>query len=448
MPEESTVHKPATPILPPRNLNEPKVQPPTLPPRNAPIPVVQPPVLPPRPNTKENGSPQEYEAPKPSPSSNVKHLTPQMPIDDEVYDDVVTAEIIDEMEETYDDVEAVRPPPQQGKNLTKKISSEELYEDMTQEEQQKIQQQSIELIEEEEYSDMTLGENGEITEDFYDDVDTPPPPRPPPPQSSAPKKVTSPLVTKTITSAEVKPPPTATTKQKSIDSPSHKTTPPLKKAATLPSRPVSGGPKRLNTTGKVAQMSKMFGQSEDSQDSKKTAGSSKKGNHSGSLSYKSPGKSTFSNNHCVLENGILTFYSGPTDKLSHYRLSLRDAGLKVPPSDGQGTKNVFQILKGTNTHEFSTSSKEEFCGWMGVLVTAVQRVCPEKGGLYYAVTDHNGNSNGGVSFKNGAVIWVIQKDTPTEWTGIVGTSDTSFTSAVGTFPNTAVEAIVSEDVYI
>ena len=367
--------------------------------------------------------------------------------EEEIYDDVIAP-----LEETYDDVEVLtRPPPK--KPLPKVISSEELYEDMVPE--------GLELDEGEEYSDMTVGPGGqpvEEDEELYDDVAAPPPPRPAPPKTT---------VVKTTPSSLVKPPPPKVTtpsstppiiaRRKSIEgsatppaSPSPSTT--VKKGSTLPNRPASSGTKRLNSTGKVAQMSKMFGQpgSGGTSPPDKPKGY-KKAIHSGPLMYKSPGKPSYANNHCVLDNGILIFYNSPSDKLSHYRLSLKDATLRLGSPEGQGSKFTFQVLKGTppsnTTHSFYANTREEYINWMGAVVTSVQKVCPEKEDLYHAPKDHQG-AGGDISFQKDAVLWVILRDTPTIWTGVVGTSECSYTGTVGSFPRGMVEQLSSEDVYI
>ena len=460
---------PPIPSLPPqRGSNNPMVQPPSLPPRN--MPVLQPPILPPRINKSESLV-QDYEAPKPSPPTNRKTSLPQE-FDEELYDDVMTMGQ-DDVEETYDDIESVAIK----KPLPTEDSPEELYEDMVPEEAD-----TLELQEDEEYSDMTLTAGNELNddnEDFYDDVNVPPP-QPAPPR---PPKATATTKTTTISSASVRPPPMVTSpttvkqttpatvkqttpttvkqttpatvkqtmpttiKQRSVED--SKVTPSsLKKSSTLPGRPTSGGAKRMNTKGKVAQMSKMFGQSEDGSEEKQKGSGYKKSAYSGTLMYKSPGKASYSSNHCVLDNNILIFYTQPNDKLSHYRLSLRDAGLKLSTPDGHGAKYTFQILKGTNVHNFSLTSKEDFIGWMAVLVTASQRACPDKDDLYHAIRDHHGNGNGEISFKKDDIIWVIQRDSPTVWNGIVGSSETTFTSTAGSFPKEAIEPLTSEDVYI
>ena len=196
-------------------------------------------------------------------------------------------------------------------------------------------------------------------------------------------------------------------------------------------------------------MSKKFGQSEEQQDTNKKI-TNKKSNHCGTLMYKSPGKPSYNSNYCVIENNIIIFYTTPTDKLSHYRLSLRDAGLKLGIPDGHGAKYTFEILKGTVVHSFSFTSKEDFINWMGALAVATQRACPDKEDLFHAVKDHHGNGNGEISFKKDDIIWVIQRDSPTVWNGIVGSSESTFTNRVGWFPNdnSIIEPLVSEAVYI
>ena len=431
---------PALPSAPP-----PKFQPPSLPPRN--VPPVQAPVLPPRPT--KNTAPLDYEAPAPSPPSARKQ-TPA-PIDDDVYDDVVVTDKQEQdLEETYDDIVSVTQPKKQ---LTDQVSSGDLYEDMTPDSSYVQMERHNEI--DEEYTEMTLsGSTEPIDEDVYDDVAVAPP-RPPPP-SSSPGKTLSPAH-KTTTPVRSSSPGTTKSpvRQSSIPTVSNvKNIPP--KSSTLPKMsspgaghlPSSSAPKKLSTSGKVATLSKMFGtQPGESSPPSQIKKGNKKGNHSGTLLYKSPGKQAFSSEWCVLDGYTLIFYNGPNDKLSHYRLNLRDVVLMIGSPDGKGSVFAFHVKKGTYTHQFSVSSKEELTEWIGVLVSVVQKVSPNEEDLYRAVLDHEGTKEGEVSFQKGAIIWILGKDTSVLWTGVVGTSAESFTNASGVLPANKVEPFIQESVY-
>lgn len=426
---------PALPSAPP-----PKFQPPSLPPRN--VPLVQAPVLPPRPT--KNTTPLDYEAPTPSPPSARKQ-TPA-PIDEDVYDDVVVSDKQEQdLEETYDDIVSVTQPPK------KQVSSGDLYEDMIPDSSYVQMERHNEI--DEEYTEMTLSGNTEpIDEDVYDDVDVVPP-RPPPP-SSSPGKILSPVHNTTPVRSSSPGAINSPIRQSSIPTTvsNMKNIPP--KSSTLPKMSSSGAgripsplaPKKLSTSGKVATLSKMFGtQPGESSPPSQIKKDNKKRNHSGTLLYKSPGKQAFSSEWCVLDGSTLIFYNGPNDKLSHYRLNLRDVVLMSGSPDGKGSVFAFHIIKGTYTHQFSVSSKEELTEWIGVLVSVVQKVSPNEEDLYRAVQDHEGTKEGEVSFQKDAFIWVLGKDTSALWTGVVGTSPESFTNASGVLPANKVKPFIPEE---
>lgn len=438
------------PNLPPRN--EP-VAPPSLPPRNDPkgqAATIEIPPLPPRPSSTKN-TPQAYEAPAPSPPSSRKPMP--LPEEDEVYDDVVAGEQEPDLEETYDDVVSM------GTKLTSKVSSGDLYEDMTPPHSGSgYVTMHKEEEEQEEYQEMELGQTEEAQDDdLYVDVDEPPPPRPPPPSSS-----------KTLPSNEKPPPRPAPPKAPSSPITSRVTSPhsPISsrfgsqsptqnkvsssvtaKSSTLPvTKPTTSFNKKQQGSGsKVANLSKMFGEASPQQS---PSLKNRRGSYSGTLLYQSPGKTAFSSEWCVLEGSTIVFYTSPNDKLSHFRLNIKESELHLGTPDGKGSKFAFYITKGSAVYRFSTNSLQELGEWIGPLAK-MSKVVPAPDALYQAKEDYKGTKDGEITFKKGDIIWLIGEDTPTLWTGVVGTSSNEFTSVSGTFPSNKIEQwTTTEDVYI
>ena len=332
---------------------------------------------------------------------------------EETYDDVVQSGGIEE--ETYDDVTTAT-------NITGQDDGGELYEEMEQQ-QGYVAMERMEKNEPEEYLEMDTGRDEAVDDEFYVEVDEPPP-RPPPPsaQFSTPAAITKPS------------PPLQPQKSASTSS-----TPPA-----TPKSISSINRTRASSSNKVAALSKMFGQPDASSSSSKPT---KKGTHSGSLLYKSPAKKAFASEWCVLENSVMIFYSSPTDKLSHYRLNLKDTTLKLGTPEGQGSKFSFYITKATNHHQFSATTLQEMAEWIQHC-TKVLQVSPSYEHLYKALQDYSSTKDGHISFKKGAVMWVLGHETTTLWMGVVGTSSQDFTDTTGLFPSNMVEPFGQEDVYI
>lgn len=443
------------PSLPRRN--DPKITPPTLPPRNQPQEPV--PSLPPR-LPKGVTAAMDYEAPLPSPKQK---SIPTQPIDDEIYDDVMGAGQGVELEETYDDVVST-----QAKMTANRVSSGDLYEDMVV--PSSVGESTVAIEEEqEEYCDMILPQHvttqEEDPDELYVDVEQPPPSRPPPPVTSTTTSNTSSTNTAAKTSIPSRPPPPATAgtrppppktntptqspllKQRSDESPvlGKKTISPTTepKASTLPKNAQSpsavarslaktgGGAKRMSTgPSKVAELSKKFGDAPSQGD---TSPKNKRGTHSGTILYMGPGKTAYSSDWCVLEGTTLIFYKGPNEKLSHFRLSTKEAELHMGQPDGKGSPFSFYIKKGSLVHKFSTNTLEELGDWIGPIAHVIPKVFPPPDCLYQAKDDHN--EEGGVSFKKDDIVWVLGQDTPTKWVGVVGKTVNEFTGAHGTFPS-------------
>lgn len=440
------------PNLPPRN--EP-VAPPSLPPRNDPkgqALTIETPPLPPRPGSTKN-TPREYEAPTPSPPSQRKPM-PLPEEDEELYDDVLAGQQEPgDLEETYDDVVSM------SSKLTSKVSSGDLYEDMTpQHSGSGYVTMHKEEEEQEEYQEMELGQTQEAQDDeLYVDVDEPPPPRPPPPSSiktapsnekppprpAPPKTPSSPISSRATGSQSPKP------SQLGSQSYTHQkkdSSPVTAKSSTLPiSRPPSINKKQPGSGSKVANLSKMFGEASPQPPSSLK---NRRGSYSGTLLYQSPGKNGFSSEWCVLEGSTIVFYTSPNDKLSHFRLNIKESELHLGTPDGKGSKFAFYITKGSVVHRFSTNTLQELGEWIGPLAK-LSKVVPAPDALYQAKDDYTGSKDGEITFKKGDIIWVIGEDTPTLWTGVVGTSSNEFTSMSGTFPPNKIEQwTTTEDVYI
>ena len=437
------------PSLPPRNE---AVAPPSLPPRNDPkgqTLTIETPPLPPRPGSTKN-TPGEYEAPTPSPPSSRKPM-PLPEEDDEVYDDVVVAEHEEDLEETYDDVVSM------GAKLTSKVSSGDLYEDMTPQHSGSGYVTMHKEEEQEEYQEMELGQTQEAQDDeLYVDVDEPPPPRPPPPSSAksapsnekppprpAPPKSPSSPITSRVTSPR-SPIPSQLGSQSSTHQ--KESSPVTTKSPTSPiTRPASINKKQPGSGSKVAHLSKMFGEASPQQS---PSLKNRRGSYSGTLLYQSPGKKAFSSEWCVLEGSTIIFYTSPNDKLSHFRLNVKESELHLGTPDGKGSKFAFYLTKGSVVHRFSTNSLQELGEWIGPLAK-VSNVVPAPDALYQAKDDYTATKDSEISFKKGDIIWVIGEDTPTLWTGVVGSSSNEFTSGSGTFPSNMIELwTTTEDVYI
>lgn len=475
MPQSNPPTSLNNPSLPPRN--EPKATPtsaapPSLPPRNQAVEVA--PNLPPRrpPPTVGKGLPMDYEAPSPSITrSSMGAIEP----DDEVYDDVLGATqggVVEDDEELYDDVANTQTKPQikpQMKSnpksvqsgsavkppLTSKVSTGELYEDMTPLQQQEyVTMEPNTLDEQEEYCDVLMGGEVEVSDELYVDVDTPAPPRPPPPSSSS-KIPSRPPPPATVTPTRPAPPKSASlVKQQSDDTqkgPSSAPSSPLVKSSTLPSstRPLSAG-KRVGGTGtssKVASLSKKFG---DTGSSQETTPRNKRGTYSNTIQYIGPGKSKYESKWGVLEGNVIIFYDGPNEKLSSSRLNLKEAELHLgAPDEKSSSQFAFHIKKSSLVHKFSTSTAQELAEWLGPIAKVIQKVSPAPDTLYQAKEDYKGTDDGEMSFKKGNVIWVLHEDTPTKWTGISGTAINSFTGAGGSFPTDKIGQFTqTEDMYI
>lgn len=446
----SPVKAPAIPSLPPRN--EPKAPGPSLPPRNQPQQQDSP-ALPPRPS-KGGGipiakTPLDYEAPAPSPPISKKGVVipePQ-PVDEELYDDVVGLQgggggETEEVEETYDDVVSTK-----AKILTSKVSAGELYEDMIPGAQDDGQ---------EEYCDMIMP-GQPVDDDLYVDVEADePPPRPPPPTSTTPTNIpTRPPPPASSVTRPLPPKSSATTTKKPSDSPSLKTkmTSPTTSASpsnriTRPSPPATSSPTSVNPRrpgsaskgsagNKVAHLSKMFG---DAPSGESDTPKNKRGAMSGNLMYMGPGKTSYATDWLVLESTTLIFYKGPNEKLSHYRLSTKDAELHIESSDG---KLGFHVKKGTIIHKFSASSLEEYGQWVGAIAHVITKVLPPPDSLYQAREDFKGKGN--FEFKKDEVVWVLGEDTETSWMGVAGTSINDFREASGLFPSSKVGPLSQDE---
>ena len=438
---------PAIPSLPPRN--EVKIAGPSLPPRNQ--PQQDTPALPPRPS-KGGGipiskPPLDYEAPAPSPPIIKKGVVvpnPQ-PVEEELYDDVVGLQTsggggVEEMEETYDDVVSTK-----AKILSSKVSTGDLYEDMVTGGGEDDQ---------EDYCDMIMPGPGQVIEEsdeLYVDVDTDEPPprpplptsntgipsRPPPPASLVTRQPASPVTRSpapksVVTTTKPKDSPTLKTK---VTSPTT-TTPSSKVARPPPPATSSINPKRPGS-GKVAHLSKMFG---DTSTGDSEAPKNKRGLMSGNLMYMGPGKSSYTTDWVVLEGTTLIFYKGPNEKLSHYRLSTKEAELHIESSDG---KLGFHVKKGTAVHKFSCSSLEEYGQWIGPIAHVITKVLPPPDSLYQAKEDHTGE--GKFSFKKDEILWVLGEESATSWMGIAGSSISEFREFCGLFPSSKVGPLAQDE---
>ncbi|XP_019849255.1 PREDICTED: uncharacterized protein LOC109580477 [Amphimedon queenslandica] len=443
----SPVKAPTIPSLPPRN--EVKAAAPSLPPRNQPQ-QQESPALPPRPS-KGGGAPVskpplDYEAPSPSPISKKGVVIPNpQPVEEELYDDVVGLQTsggggIEEMEETYDDVVSTK-----AKILSSNVSTGDLYEDMVTGGGEDDQ---------EDYCDMIMPGPGQVIEEsdeLYVDVDTDEPPprpplpssntsipsRPPPPASPVTRPTASP-VTRPPASPVTRPPApkSVVTTTKPKDSPTLKTkatspatTTPPSSRVTRPAPPVTSSsinPKRPGS-GKVANLSKMFG---DSPTGESEAPRNKRGLMSGNLKYMGPGKTSYTTDWIVLEGTTLIFYKGPNEKLSHYRLSTKEAELHIESSDG---KLGFHVKKGSAIHKFSCSSLEEYGQWIGPIAHVITKVLPPPDSLYQAKEDYIGE--GKFVFKKDEILWVLGEESATSWMGIAGASIREFRESSGLFPS-------------
>ena len=436
----SPVKVAAIPSLPPRN--EVKTVVPSLPPRNQPQQQDSP-ALPPRPSkggvAPVSKPPLDYEAPSPSPISKKGVVIPNaQPVEEELYDDVVGLQAsggggIEEMEETYDDVVSTK-----AKILSSNVSTGDLYEDMVVGGGEEDQ---------EDYCDMIMPGRGQVIEEsdeLYVDVDTDePPPRPPLPSSSInipsrppppASSVTRPPAPKSVvTTTKPKDSPTLKTK---VTSPT--TTTPSSRV-TRPSPPATSSsinPKRPGS-GKVAHLSKMFG---DSSTGDSEAPRNKRGLMSGNLMYMGPGKSSYTTDWVVLEGTTLIFYKGPNEKLSHYRLSTKEAELHIESSDG---KLGFHVKKASAIHKFSCSSLEEYGQWIGPIAHVITKVLPPPDSLYQAKEDHTGE--GKFSFKKKEILWVLGEESGTSWMGIAGASISDFRESSGLFPSSKVGPLTQDE---
>ena len=492
------------PSLPPRN--EPKTQGPSLPPRSVPASTPGP-SLPPRgvpsPSLPARNPVSKVKAPAPPPVDDevyddVVGHDGEM---EETYDDVVAGE--DGPEETYDDVEV------QGGGVMEELY-EELESDLPtrpppppEEEQEEYTEMEITKGNE---SDLKVEDDDE----FYVDVEAPPPARPPKgsttgasassthpkpiPSSSTKQAAFSPVTkqaasspftkqvaaspTKNVTSSpstkqtssfsfkqtspssstpskvsssftpvKPSPPPSARTLESPISSQSTaQTTASRKVAPTAKPGGVGGG-------SKVASLSKMFGGTVPEQQSSShpaphrlSSSSSQEPTHSGSLMYKSSSRKIFATEWCVLTGHMLSFHSSQSDKVSHYRVSIRDATLQLGSHEGKGSLLSFFLMRGSTIHQFQANKKEDLVGWIAALVSVVKEITPSEDSVYISTVDREGKGDGQLSFKSKQIIWVIHRDGPT-WTGILGKTPKSFTGSCGQFPAGDVQQYHDEDTY-
>lgn len=144
---------------------------------------------------------------------------------------------------------------------------------------------------------------------------------------------------------------------------------------------------------------------------------------------------------------MLSFHSSATDKVSHYRLSIRDTILQMGSHEGKSSHLGFFLMRGSSIHQFQASKKEDMVGWIAALVPVVKEVAPSEGTVYIATADHPGKGSGQLSLKKKDYVWVIYRDSAGTWTGLLGKSSTSFTGPCGQFSAGSVQQFNEEDTY-